>query len=381
MDYSYQQNQRFFAQVAGGIEALAAEELAELGASDISERYRGLFFTADFETLYRINYCSRLLSRVIAPLEGFQCRHTDQIYKKAKSMAWEDFFSVDDTFAVYANVSNSPINHSLFAALRVKDGIADRFTSKLGKRPNVDTKNPTVWINLHIDQDQGTIGIDTSNGPLHKRGYRRESILAPMQETLAAAIIRLSEWNGERPLFDPMCGSGTLLSEALMHISRTPAGYFRKRFGFEILPEFSQEIWDRVKKEADAQMREPAENCIAGSDESAKAVKTTRTNLAVLPFGDRIRIARRNYLDIPELSGKTIVTNPPYGLRLEMNTDMQYFYKTFGDFLKQRCAGSTAFVYFGEREHLKYLGLRPSWKKPLANGPLDGRLAKIELYK
>ena len=380
MTYEYQQTQRYFAQIAGGMESLGATEIGELGAVEVSEVYRGLYFNADAATLYRINYCSRLLSRVIAPLANFQCQHTDQLYNVAKKINWADFFSLNQTFAIYANVSHSKIHHSKFAALRVKDGIADFFTEKFGKRPNVDTANPDVWINLHIERDRAVIGLDTSGGPLHKRGYRQISLAAPMQETLAAAIIRLSEWQGERPLFDPMCGAGTLLSEALMHYCRIPTGFLRKRFGFENLPDFDEKLWQEIKKETDARIRELPEKLISGSDLSPKAIAAAQKNLTNLPGGDGIVLSRKDFRDIYSLENSIIVCNPPYGIRLGEKEKLGAFYKQLGDFLKQRCQGSTAFIYFGEREFLKRIGLRPAWKKPLVNGALDGRLAKFELY-
>jgi len=380
MTYEYQQTHRYFAQIAGGMETLGAAEISELGAAEVSEVYRGLYFNADAVARYRINYCSRLLSRVIAPLANFKCQHTDQLYNVAKKINWADFFSLNHTFAIYANVSHSKIRHSKFAALRVKDAIADFFTEKYGKRPNVDTGSPDVWINLHIERDRAVIGLDTSGGPLHKRGYRQTALTAPMQETLAAAIIRLSEWQGERPLYDPMCGAGTLLSEALMHYCRIPAGFLRQRFGFENLPDFDEKLWRDVKKNADAHIRELPEKLIGGSDLSPKAIAAAQKNLGNLPGGEAIVLSRKDFRDIPSLENSTIVCNPPYGIRMGEKAQLGAFYKQLGDFLKQRCRGAIAFIYFGEREFLKYIGLRPAWKKPLVNGALDGRLAKFELY-
>jgi len=243
--YIYQEKNRYFAQIADGLEELGAEELLELGATDIRTVYRGLHFQADQDALYRINYTSRLITRVLAPLLSFKCHDTDYLYKRTREINWLDFLDESQTFAVFANVSNSHINHSQFAALRVKDAVVDFFRDDCGKRPSIDTESPHVWFNVFIEQNQATISVDCSGGSLHKRGYRQSTVEAPMQETLAAAIIRITEWDGERPLYDPMCGSGTLLSEAALKLSRTPSAWQRKHFGFKALPDYEFKIWKK----------------------------------------------------------------------------------------------------------------------------------------
>jgi putative N6-adenine-specific DNA methylase len=201
-----------------------------------------------------------------------------------------------------------------------------------------------------------------------------------MQETVAAAIIRFSEWNGSVPLYDPLCGSGTLLCEALMRYSNIPAGVFRNRFGFESLPDFDSAVWKQVKKEADGQIRELPKGLIAGSDVSAEAVSAARTNLMGLHYGNNVSVERADFRKLPALEGHVIVANPPYGIRMGGDENLEMFYKNLGDFLKQKCKGSTAFVYFGERVYIKKIGLKASWKKLIKTGGLDGRLVKYEIY-
>ena len=246
--FEYQKNSVFFAQVTGKMEEMGELELQELGARNTKKVYRGIYFEADHADLYRINYNSRLLSRVLAPLITFYCDNPNILLKAASDIQWEDIFTVEKTFAITASVSMSKIDNSLYAAMRLKDGIADYFTGKFGKRPNVDTINPDVRINLHIEKNDAVISLDTSGESLHKRGYRLLAGEAPMQETLAAAIIRLSKWDGEKPLLDCMCGSGTILCEALMHYCRIPAQFLRKKFGFLNLPDFDKNIWKDIKK-------------------------------------------------------------------------------------------------------------------------------------
>jgi putative N6-adenine-specific DNA methylase len=378
--YQYQNDCRYFAMVADGLKEAAAEELAELGAEDVRPEFSGIYFRADKSTLYRINYLTRLLSRCLAPLISYACHNTDTLYQKAKQIEWEDFFAEGNTFAISGNVSDSSISHSKYAALRLKDAVADYFKEKTGQRPDVSVRDPDILLNLHIRHNKAIISLDTSGGALHRRGYREETVSAPMQETVAASIIRFSEWDGSVPLYDPFCGSGTLLCEALMRYSNIPAGVFRDQFGFEFLPDFDGAIWKQVKKEADGHIRELPKGLIAGSDVSAEAVRAARTNLMGLHYGNNVSVEKADFRNLPALEGHVIVTNPPYGIRMGGDENLEVFYKNLGDFLKQKCKGSAAFVYFGEREYIKKIGLKTSWKKPIKAGGLDGRLVKYELY-
>ncbi len=378
--YDYQKNRQFFAQIANGIKELGAEELTRLGARNVRTAFGGVYFRADRETLYRINYCSRLASRILAPLATFNCRTADHLYGKAMRIDWSDFISVNDTFAVYGNVSDSAINNSHYASLRLKDGIVDSFRKKSGKRPNVDARNPDAWFNIHIRKDRAVLSLDASGGSLHRRGYRKDAVTAPMQETVAATIIEYTKWDGSVPLHDPMCGSGTLLAEALMRHGNIPAGMLRKRFGFEYLPDFKPEVWTRVKERMDRDIRPVPEGLITGGDWSSKAVKISGGNLRRLPHGETIKLRTRDFRDADGLENGVIVTNPPYGIRVGKKENLVLFYKAFGDFLKKKCKGSAAYIYFGERAFIKKVGLKTAWKKPLKAGGLDGRLAKYELY-
>jgi putative N6-adenine-specific DNA methylase len=381
--YEYQKSRRFFAQAADGLETLVAAELERLGATDTSPGYRGVYFCAGHGALYRINYTSRIATRVLAPLLSFDCHSAKYLYKTARSIEWADFFHDGDTFAVFANVANSAIRHSQYAALRVKDAIADQFRERRGSRPDVSARDADVNINLYIHNNHAVLSLDTSGGSLHRRGYRVESVEAPMQETVAAAVIELSGWDGSRPLYDPMCGSGTLVCEALMSHCRVPAGYGRgaggRRFGFERLPDFRPKEWKSVRKELDSAIRPLPAGLVGASDASPGAVAAARANAGALPGGDRIRMRVKKFQDLDGLEDTVIVCNPPYGLRIG-KSDAGSLIGQFGDFLKQRCRGCEAYLYLGKRELVKQVGLRPAWKKPLKSGGLDGRVVKYELY-
>ncbi|MCH7549486.1 MAG: class I SAM-dependent RNA methyltransferase, partial [Candidatus Krumholzibacteriota bacterium] len=264
--FAYQTNERYFAQIADGTEEVATGELSELGATEIKPAYRGLYFSAGAEALYRINYAARIPTRIFAPLLNFDCHSTKYLYRRVQEIFWPDLFSVDDTFAVFANVSNSIVRHSQYALLQVKDAIVDQFRAHGGTRPNVSTGQPDLRINLYLHGNRATLSLETSGGSMHKRGYRQQSVDAPMQEHVAAAIIRMTGWDGNEPLYDPMCGSGTLLAEAVMHYCRIPSGLLREKFGLRFLPDFDTILWRRVRSDVDGAMRALPDRLVAGSD-------------------------------------------------------------------------------------------------------------------
>ncbi len=379
--FLYQKTGRYFAQIPGEFETLAEKELESLGAVQLEHGFRGIHFSANPATLYTINYNARFLTRVLAPLVKFTCRNREDLYRVGKSIDWTAFFSVRNTFGIFANVSgNSNIRHSKFASLCLKDAIADFFRDKCDSRPDVDGKTPDIWLNLHIEKNQAIINFDTSGGSLHRRGYRRETVKAPMQETLAAAIVALSGWNGERPLYDPMCGSGTLLCEAMMHFCSIPAGFLRNRFGFSFLPDYDEGLWKKIKEQSDKKIRRLPKGLITGSDKAGPAVNASTVNSRCLPDGGEITICKQDMHELPGIENSVIVCNPPYGIRLDNDTGLESFYKNLGDFLKKRCKGSHVYLFFGNRDMIKKIGLKATWKKPLRNAGLDGRLVKYEMF-
>ena len=379
--YAYQTNNTFFAQVPGMMEELCEQELIELGAKNTRVAYRGIYFEADLLTIYRINYTSRTISRVLAPLKTFHCRNADSIMKLSKQIKWDKMFSLDQTFAITSTVSKSTINNSLYASQVLKDGIADYFRANFGKRPNVETVNPDVRFNLFIEKDNAVLSLDTSGESLHKRGYRLLAGEAPMQETLAAAIIRLSEWDGEKPLLDCMCGSGTILCEALMHYCRIPAQKLRKKFGFFHLPDFNKSVWEKFKNETDNQVRPLPKGIISGSDKSQITINIAKENLSRLSYAENVTLSAHPFQHIKQFESGILITNPPYGIRLGKRDEVENLYKELGDFLKTKCKGTSAFIYTGEPSLRKHIGLKTSKRIPLVNGKLEGVLLQIDSYE
>jgi len=377
--YAYQKTNRYFAQISDGLEAVGVRELTELGATEVKPSYRGIYFSADPGLMYRINYMTRLSTRVLAPLITFDCHSDKYLYKTANSMPWNELFSVRQTFAIDANVSDSHITHSQYAAQKLKDAIVDQFRDACGERPSVELRDPDVWLNLFIRNNKATISLDTSGGSLHRRGYRVASVEAPMQETVAAAIIRYTGWDGECPLYDPMCGSGTLLCEAAMHYCRIPAGYLRKNFGFMRLPDYKKALWNKVRQECKGQIRPLPPGLVSGSDKSRDDAEVAIQNCHELPGGENISIGVRSFQKIGSLDDTVIVCNPPYGVRLKDAGDPGRLLGEFSEFLKERCRGARAYIYFGKEKQLETVKLRAAWKKSIKSGGLDGYLAKYKI--
>jgi putative N6-adenine-specific DNA methylase len=380
--YQYQENPRFFAQTQRLLEPVAMEELQELGAVRCKDSFCGVYFQASPGVLYKIVYCARTIIRVLAPLVTFSCPSKEALYKAGYNIPWSEFFSLKETFAIHANVSDSSITHSGYAAFLLKDAIVDYFRKKYGKRPDVDPREADIRFGLNIRQDRAIISLDISGESLHRRGYRVAPVTAPLQETLAAAILRISAWQADKPLLDPMCGSGTFLAEALMKYSHIPAGFNRKTFGFFYLPDFDAKTWEKVKKACDKNFQPAPPGLILGSDNDKLAVKAARQNLNRIPGGPQVPVKHKDFQDLENAENHFLIAKPPYGVRIDKGKreKLQDLYRQFGDFLKQKCQGSTAYILCGEKELTKHIGLKISRRIPLYNGPLETRLIKIEVY-
>ncbi len=376
--FEYQDKGSYFAIAAGSLERHAAAELGELGAQVVREVPRGVYFSCNQETLYRVLYTSRLIQRVLAPLASFACEDEKVLYRQARALIdWTALFPVDKSFGIQANVSSAKIRHSLYAGQVLKDAICDSFRDKTGQRPDFSTRQAPVNFNLHIHADKATLALDLTGISMHKRGYRKAAGAAPLQETLAAAMIRLSGWDGGRKLLDPMCGSGTILAEALMHFCRIPAAFLRQDSGYQFLPDHAPDLFKQVKATADADIGQLPEGLICGSDMHARNVQTARENLSLLPEGDKVELSAARFQDLERAPGRCVITNPPYGVRLEDSSSTERLYNELGDFLKQKCPDSESYLLCGDKNLVPQLRLRAHWKKNLKNADLEVVLAKI----
>ncbi len=369
----------FTAKTMAGLEEVLAGELQSIGASQITQGNRVVYFKGTFETMMRANYECRTALRILYPIASFIIHSQEQLYRKAYAIRWEDYFSTNQTFAIEEVVHDSVFNHTKFAALRLKDAIVDRFRKKSNQRPSVDTELPEININLHIAEKKVTISLDSSGDSLHKRGYRTVTGRAPINEVLAAGLIKLSEWDEKTDFYDPMCGSGTLLIEALMAARNIPAGYYKIRFGFRNWHFIPQNSFKEIKDQADQRITDSPVQ-IYGSDMMSRAVENTIQNAKNAGLNNYLSVKRRDFFKLePHQNQGMLVTNPPYDERMD-EADINAFYKNIGDALKNHFQGFTAWIISGNLDALKNIGLRSAKRIILYNGPIESRFAKYELY-
>ena len=377
----YKMGMDFTAKTFAGLEEMLANELREIGADDVKPINRGVQFRGDTRMLFKANYLTRTSLRILKPIGVFKVTDPDELYAKVKNIDWSTVFNIDQTFIVNANVFYSELNHSHFVALKTKDAIVDQFRDKTGKRPWVGKDDAQIFIDVHISHDVCTISLDSSGESLHRRGYRIAADKAPINEVLAAGMVQLTGWKGDKDFYDPMCGSATIPMEAAMLAMNIPAGYYRENYAFMSWADFDRELWTSVKEEADLNLADLDCRIIA-SDRSEKAVKLARRNLKNAGLHKDIEISTRYFDSIkPEEKGGILVFNPPYGKRLEEKGELFDLYRQIGDVLKQNFTGFEAWIISSNFEAAKFVGLRPSARLPLYNGPIETRFIKFEMYE
>jgi len=371
----------FFATTAKGLEDVLAGELQKLGAKQVKSANGGAAFTGSMVDGYRACLWLRTANRVLMPLTNFTCPSQEALYEGVYSLAWEDRVTPDMTLAVDASLRDSGMTHSRYAALKTKDAIVDRVRDRCGARPNVDARNPDLRINLHLARNQCTVSLDLAGTGMHRRGYRRDPTIAPLKETLAAGLVALSEWDRQSHFVDPMCGSGSLPLEAALLASDTASGLLSPGFGFQRWPDFDAAAWQQLLAEAEQCRRQLQANLVFGSDRDRRAVELARRNADRAGIWSTIRWSQHDFtrLDPPAERG-TLICNPPYGERIGDAGTLENFYRKIGDTLKQRWTGWTAWIFTGNLPLAKRIGLKPSHRIVLYNGPIECRLLKFELY-
>lgn len=371
---------QYLAKTLHGLEPVLADELKALGATGIELGKRAVAFEGDKAMLYRANYELRTALRILVPVHSFTARNERNLYSGVRQVDWGSYMTVRDTLAVDAVTQGETFRHSHYAALTVKDAIVDQFRERQGRRPDVNTAAPNLRVHLHVYGENCDLLLDSSGDTLHKRGYRRDTVEAPLSEVLAAGMVLLSGWNGRGPFVDPMCGSGTLAIEAAMIAMQVPAQFKRETFGFFGWPDFDQKLWRQIKKEADARTQ-PFEFPILAADKDSRARNATSVNVLSAGLENYIRIEKIPFekLTPPEPPG-VLITNPPYDERLKMES-IALFYKSIGDRLKQAWTGWDAWLISSNRDALKSVGLRASRRITLFNGALECSFQKFELYE
>ena len=361
-----------------GLEEVLAEELRNLGAMRVETARRAVSFYGDKGFLYKANLCLRTALSVLVPLKTDKVFNETQLYKSAYNIPWERYLSARDTLAVDATVASEVFTNSHYVTLKVKDAIVDRIRDKMNARPDVDRDDPALKVNVHLADRTLTLSLDSSLG-LHRRGYRQATNIAPINEVLAAGLVLLSGWRGLTNLMDPMCGSGTIVIEAAMIAANIPPCIRKKRFGFQSWKDFDAELFEKIKDISLKKMRDPGVT-ILGRDKAPSAVAKTTENIVNAGLEDFIKISRQDFFHSkrPEQGRWTLLFNPPYGERLEV--DERDFYKQIGDTLKTSYPDTVAWMITGSKEGLKSVGLRTSRSIPLMNANLEARLVKYELY-
>jgi len=371
----------FIIKTLAGLEPVLAEELKEMGAGNIRILKRAVSFEGESSMMYRANYELRTALRVLQHIHAFKARDERDLYEGIRSIDWGQFMGPSETFAIDAVTQGEVFRHSKYAALVVKDAIADQFREKHGRRPNVNIEAPNLRIHLHAGGSECEISLDSSGDSLHKRNYRHDTVEAPLNEVLAAGMILLSGWKAQMPFVDPMCGSGTLPIEAAMIALHRPPQYLREQFGFFKWRAFDRKIWQSVKAAADAKMLEKPAFPILAFDNDPRAVNATAVNLLAAGLENVIHVAKMPFEKLePAASEGLLMANPPYDERLKIDHAID-FYKSIGDRLKQNWAGWNAWLISSNRDALKHLGLRPSRRITLFNGALECSFQKFELYE
>ena len=370
----------FFAPCPRGLESILHDELLTLDAADLLVRPGGVRFSGSLALCYRMNLESRIASRILWRVAEAPYRSDQDIYHVAADLPWHQWFSPAQTIKVKVSAQQCPLQSLAFVTLRIKDAVCDRFAACCARRPTVDTTRPDILIVAFLDQQTVTLYLDTSGDPLFKRGLRQRMSEAPLRENLAAGILRLSGWQPNQVLFDPMCGGATLPIEAAM-IARNIAPGLGRSFAFEKLQTFERKVWTELCTQSRARQRPYDQVPIFACDRSARAIQTAQVNVTAAGFADTIRLKQANVLtmEAPADTG-ILVANPPYGRRMSDDEQMARFYPLLGDCLKQRYAGWTAHLFSGDLRLPKLIGLSTSRRTPLFNGAIECRLYQFNLF-
>ena len=373
---------RFIATCASGLEPLVSEEITSFGGDEIAETPGAVSWAGNLETGYRACLWSRFASRILLELARFDAPDPDALYTHAGTILWDDHFTVESTFAVHTTLVNATLNHSQFASLRIKDAIVDQFRKRFGKRPDVNASAPDIRINLHVQGTDASLSLDLSGESLHRRGYRSGSGEAPLKETLAAAIVRLSGWlkraENEPILLDPMCGGGTLLIEAALMLSHSAPGLLRKTFGFMAWNKHDPQLWERLTQEAldreSESIPEPWPQFI-GYDADPKVVAAARKNVIAAGLRDVIVIKQRQLarLQSPGPRG-CMLTNPPYGERLSDKEAVKYLYRCLGRTFRDQFEGWTLGFFTANPDLAEMTGINWQERHRFFNGPIKCQL-------
>lgn len=362
-----------------GLEPVLAQELTQLGANNVQIGRRMVSFTGDKEMMYRANFQLHTAIRILKPIKHFKARSAEEVYEEVKKVDWSQYIQKGKTFSVDSVVYSDEFRNSRFVTYKVKDAIVDQFREKTGERPNISISNPDIRLHIHIAEYDATLCLDSSGESLHRRGYRQDTVEAPLNEVLAAGMILMTGWKGDCDFIDPMCGSGTILIEAALIARNISPGVFRKEFAFEKWPDFDQELFDSIYND-DSQEREFTHH-IYGYDVDMKAVNTARLNIKAAGLSKDITVEQQDFKDFQKPAEKSIIVmNPPYGERIS-TPNLLATYRMIGERLKHAFGGNDAWILSYREECFEQIGLKPSIKIPVYNGSLECEFRKYAMFE
>ncbi|MDQ3191004.1 MAG: class I SAM-dependent RNA methyltransferase [Bacteroidota bacterium] len=364
-----------------GLEDVLASELLKLGAKKIETHNRAVTFSGDIGFMYKANLSLRTALRVLKPIHSFEVVNEESLYRDIYDFEWESLIGPENTIAVDCVLNTPLFNHSMYISQKTKDAIVDRFRDKFEKRPSVELTNPDLRISIHISGNTCSVALDSSGYSLHKRGYREATGIAPINEVLAAGLVMLTGWERHLPLIDPMCGSGTILAEAALIANNIPPGYFRETFGFQKWKDYDAKLFELILESTVNKIKNDDYVKIIGCEKEPDVAQIASENIKHAKVDDVVTINTGNFEDFnPPQSKGVVIMNPPYGERMN-EEDISALYKKIGDTLKQKYQGYDAWIISSNPEAFKSVGLRPSRKITVFNGPLECRYMKFEMYQ
>lgn len=373
-----QRIEHYLAKTFAGLEEVLLQELEALGARNCQTHSRSVTFDGGPALLYKANYYCRTALRILWEMDSFTFRDNNQFYDAIYKFPAERYLSKDGTLAVSASLTESDFKTPLFPSVLAKDAICDRFRSLYDERPSVDKEEPDVQFHLHIYRDSCKLYLDSSGESLHKRGYKVAGHPAQINEVLAAGMIKLSGWQGECDFIDNMCGGGTLLIEAAMQALNIPAGYYRHHWGFFNWKNFDHRLWHKITDSAN--IKDNVNINFYGYDISGRYLGMAKANVEEAELQDFIFLEKSDMAETrPERTPAVVMINPPYGERLDVD-NIKALYQQIGNCWKQHFANCTAYIISSDMEALKNIGLRPSRRIKLFNGPLECRFLRFDLY-
>ena len=373
-------NFKMIAKTFYGFEEILSEELLKLGAQKIIKGNRNVSFYGDKGFMYKSNISLRTALKIIKPIKEFKFKDIDEYYKKIYEIKWEDYLDFNSSFLINSVVFNSKIfNNSKFTSLKAKDAIVDRFRNKFKNRPSINSFNPELKIEIHVNKNFCTISLDSSGESLHKRGYKKYNSAAPLNEVLAAGIILMSAWDKKSDLLDPMCGTGTFLIEAAMIARNIAPNLNRLAFAFEKWKDWDNELFETIEESVKSKEIE-FKHKLYGFDISSAMIKKAEKNIEISDLGVDIEIVKKDFLTSIKTDNDKlhVLINPPYDKRI--SADVNQLYKKIGDTLKNNYLYSDVWIITANLEAIKSIGLKSSKKIKLFNANLESRLLNYKIY-